>query len=108
MDLRCRRTSYATFAMLTHVAVVGRGGRGGRMVTDGTGLSGTVLFSSSVSHVTNTYKALKRRHFQQFLYERRLKYLSDAPCLQHICVLSVSIIAMAVAVLTSKRTSVMH
>lgn len=78
------------------------------MVTDGTGLSGTVLFSSSLSHVTNTYKILKRQHFEEFLYECGLKYLSNAPCLQHICVLSVSIIAMAIAVFTSKRTSVMH
>lgn len=78
------------------------------MVSSGTGLSGTVLFSSSSSHVVNTYKILKREHFQQFVYECGLKYLSNAPCLQHICVLSVSIIAMAIAVLTSKRTSVMH
>lgn len=99
---------YTTFAMLTHVAIVGWGGWGGHMVTVGTGLGGTVLFSSSLSHVTNTYKTLKRQSFEQFLYECWLKYLSNAPCLQHICVLSVSIIAMTFAVLTSERTSVMH
>lgn len=33
------------------------------MVTSGTGLSGTVLFSGSLSHATNTDKILKRQHF---------------------------------------------